>query len=100
MSTQAVPLGKAIAQIVLTNGVGGTQFGVWFSCGQLCDQLVDDDADTHNLAAGAIPAVEQWAIAQRVLALFTVATTWHCHCISGHCSSWGSQGCGVMGIVQ
>jgi hypothetical protein len=26
-----VPLGKAIAQIVLTNGLGGAQLGLWFS---------------------------------------------------------------------
>jgi hypothetical protein len=25
------PLGKAITQIVLTNGLGGTQLGLWFS---------------------------------------------------------------------
>jgi hypothetical protein len=26
-----VPLGKAITQIVLTNGLGGTQLSLWFS---------------------------------------------------------------------
>jgi hypothetical protein len=89
-------MGKAITQIVLTNGLGGTQLGLWFSCGQLGDQFVDDDADPHSLAARAIPAVEQWAIAQRVAAFFTGAAAWHGHCISGHCSSWDSHGCGVM----
>src|SRR6185436_18846088 len=45
-------MGKAITQIVLTNGLGAaTQLGLWFSWGQLGDQFVDDDADTHSLAA-------------------------------------------------
>jgi hypothetical protein len=26
-----VPLGKVITQIVVTNGLGGTQLGLWFS---------------------------------------------------------------------
>jgi len=89
------PLGKAITQIVRTNGLGGAQLGLWFSWGQLRDQLVDDDADTHSLAARAIPAVEQWAKAQRVAASSTGVAAWRGHCISGHCSSWGSHGCGV-----
>jgi hypothetical protein len=87
------------AQIVLTNGLGGTQLGLWFSCGQLRDQLVDDDADTHSLAARAVPAVEECAIAQRVAAIFTGAAAWHGHRISGHCTSWGSHNYGVMCIV-
>jgi hypothetical protein len=91
-----VPPGKVITQIVLTNGLGGTQLGLWFSRGQLKDQLVDDDADTRSLAARAIPAVEQCAIAQRVAASSTGVAAWHGHCISGHCTSWGSHGCGVM----
>jgi hypothetical protein len=45
------------------------QLGLWFSYGQLRDQLADDDADTRSLAARAIPTVEQCAIAQRVAAL-------------------------------
>lgn len=77
-------------------GLGGTQLGLWFSRGQLRNQFVDDGADTRSLAARAIPAVEQCAIAQRVVALLTGAAAWHGHCISGHCSSWGSHGCGVM----
>ena len=72
------------------------QLGLWFSCGQFRDQLVDDDADTRSLAARAIPAVEQSAIAQRVVVFFAGAAAWHGHCISDHCSSWGSHGCGVM----
>jgi len=67
------------------------QRGLWFSYGQLRDQLVDDVADTRSLAARAIPPVEQCAIAQRVVAFFADAAAWH-----GHCSSWGSHGCGVM----
>jgi hypothetical protein len=31
-----------------------------------------------------------------VVAFFADAAAWHGHCISGHCNSWGSQGCGVM----
>jgi hypothetical protein len=49
------------------------QRGLWFSYGQLRDQLVDDDADPRSLAARAIPAVEQCAIAQRVAAFFADA---------------------------
>ena len=74
-----VPLGKGNTQIVLKNGLGGTQLGLWFSWGQLGDQFVDDDADTHSLAARAIPAVEQCAPAQRVAACSTAAAAWHAH---------------------
>src|SRR6478735_10503657 len=74
---------RAITQIVRTNGLGGTQLGLWFSWGQLGDQFVDDDADTHSLAARAIPAVEQCAPAQRVVACFTGAAASCGHCISG-----------------
>jgi hypothetical protein len=85
-----------MTQIVLANGLGGVQLGLWFSYGQLCDQLADDEADTRSLAARAIPAVEQRAIAQRVGASLAGAAAWHCHCLSGHCNSWGSHACGVM----
>ena len=89
-------LGAANVAVLGISGGSSGQLGLWFSCGQFRDQLVDDDADTYGLAAWAIPAVEQCAIAQRVVTFFTGAAAWHGHCISGHCSSWDSHGCGVM----
>ncbi|MDT5244010.1 MAG: hypothetical protein QOD36_1386 [Mycobacterium sp.] len=35
---------ESSSEIVLTNGLGGVQVGLWFSYGQLRDQLADDDA--------------------------------------------------------